>query len=84
MAQKVSQRMDELRAADTLAVIKTIPAARCHELKEDRKGQLAISISKNYRMIFEPANDPLPQNDSGGLDWTAITIIEIIEVTDYH
>ena len=83
MARKVTQRMDDLRA-ETLEVIKSIPMTKCHELKNDRKGQLAISISKNYRIIFEPNHNPLPENDDGGLDWTTITIIKIIEVTDYH
>jgi len=84
IARKVTQRMDDLRAAETLEIMRSIPAAECHELKNNRKGQLAISISKNYRIIFEPNHNPLPKNDDGGLDWIAITIIKIIEVTDYH
>ena len=84
MARRVTQRMDDLRAADTLAVLRTIPMTKCHELKNDRKGQLAISISPNYRIIFEPNHNLLPKNDNGGLDWSVITIIKIIEVTDYH
>ncbi len=84
MARKVTQRMEDLRAAATLAVMRSIPLAKCHELKNDRKGQFAISISPNYRIIFEPDHNPLPKKEDGGLDWAAITIIEILEVTDYH
>ncbi|MFH1528568.1 MAG: hypothetical protein ABIG69_18330 [Bacteroidota bacterium] len=35
MAKKVNQRMKELYAASALSVLKTIPAANCHELDGD-------------------------------------------------
>jgi plasmid maintenance system killer protein len=38
LARKVNQRLQELAAADTLAIMRTLPAARCHELTGDRKG----------------------------------------------
>ncbi len=84
MARRVAQRMEDLRAAKTLDVMKTIPAAHCHELKQDRKGQLAVRISGNYRIVFEPYEKLPAKNDDNSLNWTAITIIEIIEVIDYH
>jgi plasmid maintenance system killer protein len=84
MAKKVIQRMKELKAADTLAVMRTIPTAKCHELHQDRKGQLAVTISGNYRIIFIPDHEPIPSNQDGGMDWQSITIIEVIEVVDYH
>lgn len=84
MAKKVNQRMKELKSAETLETMRTIPAADCHELKNNRKGQLAVSISGNYRIIFIPDHDPVPVKDDGGMDWTSITIIEITEVKDYH
>lgn len=76
--------MKELKAADNLAVMKTLPAAKCHELRQDRKGQLAVMVSGNYRLIFVPDHDPIPRNDDGGMDWVSITIIEVIEIEDYH
>lgn len=84
MAKKVNQRMKELKAADNLAVMRTITAAKCHELHQDRKGQLAVIVSGNYRLIFKPDHDPVPSKDDGGMDWIAITIIEVIEIEDYH
>ncbi len=83
-AKHVNQRLMELQAAATLAVMKTIPAANCHELTGPRKGQLAVSISGNWRIIFVPGHHPIPQKEDGGMDWTQITIIEITEVIDYH
>lgn len=83
-AKRVNQRIKDLKAAETLEVMRSIPAARCHELKGDRQGQLAVNVSNNYRIIFEPYHDPIPQKDDGGLDWTKVVIIKIEEVTDYH
>jgi len=83
-ARKVNQRMKELKAADNLAVMRTIPAAKCHELTQNRKGQLAVTVSGNYRLIFYPDHDPVPSKEDGGMEWNSITIIEIIEIEDYH
>lgn len=84
LARKVNQRLKDLTDADNLAVIKTIPAARCHELKGDRIGELAVDVSRNYRLIFEPRYEPIPKKDDGGLNWEEVTKIQINEIEDYH
>lgn len=84
LARKVNQRLKDLTDADTLAIMRTIPAARCHELTGDRKGELAADVSGNYRMIFEPNHDPKPKKDDGGLNWEEVTKIQINEIEDYH
>jgi len=84
LARKVNQRVKELTDADTLAIIRTLPAARCHELAGDRKGELAVDISGNYRLIFEPNHDPNPEKNDGGLNWDEVTKIQINEIGDYH
>lgn len=43
-----------------------------------------MTITRNYRLIFEPADKPVPQLEHGGLDWSAVTKVRILEVTDYH
>lgn len=84
LARKISQRLKDLSDADNLEIMRTLPAARCHELTGDRKGELAVDVSGNYRMIFEPNHNPLPIKDKGGLNWEQITKIQIIEIEDYH
>ena len=84
MARKVNQRLKELSDSDNLSIMGTIPAARCHELSGSRKGELAVNVSDNYRMIFIPANNPVPVKEDGGLNWEEITKIQIIEIEDYH
>lgn len=75
--------MKQLQAADTLADMRLLPG-RCHELRGDRAGELAVSLDGPYRLIFQPANDPIPTLPDGGLDWSQVTAICIIEVVNYH
>lgn len=84
MAKKVSQRMEQLKAAPTLADMEKYQAARCHPLKGERKGEWAVDISVNHRLIFEINQDPIPLNKDGAIDTKKITDIMIIGTTDYH
>ena len=81
----VRARLDELADAESLAVMRTLPQAYCHELKGDRAGRIAVKLDKGFRMVFEVANDPIPIKPDGGLDWTQATTVRILElVEDYH
>jgi len=82
-AERLQQRLEELRAA-TLEDMRSLPGARCHELTQDRKGQLAVDLVHPRRLVFEPANDPVPTKADGGLDWSKVTEVVILEVVDYH
>lgn len=84
LARKVNQRLKDLASADSLATMRTLPAARCHELTGSRKGKLAVNVSGNYRLIFEPFHDPIPLKEDGGLNWEKVTKIQINEIEDYH
>lgn len=74
----------ELKAAHTLDDISNVPPARCHELSGNFEGRFSVDINKNYRLIFIPANDPIPKKADGGLDKKRITEIEIISIEDPH
>ncbi|NCC31001.1 MAG: killer suppression protein [Chloroflexia bacterium] len=82
-ARRILKRLNELQAAANLEVMRSLPG-RCHELKHNRAGQLAIDVRHPYRLIFEPAHEPIPRKDDGGLDWSKVTNIRIVEVEDYH
>ena len=82
-SKALAHRMIELAAADSLNVMRTLPG-RCHELHGGRAGQLAVDVRGGLRLIFRPRENPPPAKPDGGLDWTAVTSIEILEVTDYH
>ena len=83
MAKKLQQRLFELAAAVTLEDMRKMPG-RCHELKVDRKGQLALDLVHPKRLVFSPGNNPTPTRPDGGLAWSKVTKIIILEVVDYH
>ena len=82
-AKLIRRRLDDLAAADNLEIALSLPG-HCHPLREDRRGQFAISLDGPYRLIFEPADDPLPTDENGDWDLANVTTIRIIEVVDYH
>ena len=82
-AKRIRQRLDDLYAAETLENMRNLPG-RCHELLYDRSGQLSLDLDHPYRLIFEPANDPVPRKSDSGLDWTKITAVKVIGVEDTH
>jgi plasmid maintenance system killer protein len=81
--KRIRQRLDDLRDADTLDVMRTLPGG-IHELKGDRAGQLALRLHGGYRLIIEPAGDPPPVKPDGGLDWTNVTAVRVMGIEDYH
>lgn len=84
-ARLLKQRLTELEvAAVNLLDMRHIPAARCHELKGDRTGQLAVDLDHPRRLVFRPNHDPVPTKSDGGLDWAGVTSIVILDVVDYH
>jgi hypothetical protein len=77
--------LDELKAAATMEVMKTLPQAKCHMLTGGNlAGYISVNLDFPYRLIFKPANNPIPKKPDGGLDWARITEIEIIGVEDTH
>lgn len=84
MAKKLSQRLMEIKAMNTLADLHLLPQAYCHQLTGYRDNQFAVNLKQPYRLIFEPHQDPIPLKQDGGFDLNKITAILIIEVIDYH
>lgn len=83
-AKLIRQRLDDTKDADNLEVLRSLSQMRCHELKGSREGTLAVDLGHPYRLIFEPANDPIPRKSDHGLDWKRITAIRVLAVEDYH
>jgi proteic killer suppression protein len=84
MARLIQQRLVELSDSETLDVMRTLPGPRCHELSQDRNGQFAVDLVHPNRLIFRPDHDPRPVKKDGGLDWSKVTKIVVVEVTNYH
>jgi proteic killer suppression protein len=80
----VMRRLLVLRAANSLADVPRDKPERCHPLEGKRKGQFAVDAKHPFRIVFEPANDPLPLREDGGLDMSRVTAICILSIEDYH
>lgn len=71
MAAKIHQRIDEITAADSVEQLIQYRIGGCHILKGERKNQYAMVLVQPYRLVFE-------------LNGTAIQLVRVIEITDYH
>ncbi len=83
-AKILMRRVSELGTVRCLADLRLLPQVRAHELTGDRKGQISITVRQPYRLILLTANEPVPQLPDGGLDWSLVTEVTVIEVVNYH
>jgi plasmid maintenance system killer protein len=82
-AQLITQRLDELAAAETLEVMRSIVGARCHEYTGNRKGEFSVDLDHPYRLLFKPIGEKIHKSD-GGVDWSLVRAIVIHGVEDPH
>jgi toxin HigB-1 len=80
-AKRLAARLQQLRVADNLQDLTTV-TTRCHELKGDLAGVLALDLDGPYRLLFEPVNWDV--DDQNQLDWLAVKAVAITGVVDYH
>ena len=80
----LKRRLADISAANSLAELSLLPQARCHPLSGDRAGQFAVNLAHPFRLILEPADEPVPLKPDGGIDLGRVTRICIVEVIDYH
>ena len=44
----------------------------------------SANLDHPYRLIFRPAEEPVPVKEDGGLDWARVTAVVIIGIEDTH
>jgi len=76
-ARKIIQRMNEFKAAESLNDIKMLQTPRLHSLTGKAKGYWSVDLIHPFRLIIEPLNGDV-------VFLKTITIVKIIEITDYH
>ena len=81
LSRKLQARLADLSAADNVL---EIPVGRPHPLMYGRREQYAVDLTNMIRLIFEAANEPIPRNSDGTVDWKRVTMIRIVEIEDYH
>lgn len=77
-AEKISNRLSELRAANNLEEISPEPPPRRHKLDHDRKDCWGIDYSPNDRIIIKPYGEYDIEN------LKTIKEIKILSLEDYH
>jgi proteic killer suppression protein len=80
-ARKLRTRLSDLDAATCVTDLK---AGRPHPLTGDREGQFALDLTGGWRLVFAPANDPVPRKADNAIDWSLVTIVSIEFIGDYH
>lgn len=80
-ARKLRSRLADLKAAESVT---GLVAGKPHPLRGDRLGQYAVSLQGGVRLVFESANEPVPQKEDGGIDWSQVTAVRIVFIGDYH
>ena len=80
----VVRRLGEMSVAEHLGIVRSLPQAGCHPLTGNRSGQFSVKLKHPHRLVFTPANDPVPLKDDGGIDLERVTIVRIVEVVDYR
>ena len=82
-AKKIRLRLDQLSNAIHLKEYLSLQP-RCHVLTGDLKGIWSSDLDKQYRLLFEVADDPIPIDSYNQLDLGKVKSVRIIDVTDTH
>jgi len=77
------RRLRALEVAESLSDVMQAPG-KFHPYRADKAGEWGTSLSPNWRLVFEPADDPLPRLPDGGVDVANIRRVRILRVEDYH
>lgn len=83
LSKKLKTRLDDLDAAPTMQDMRKLPG-HWEELKSKRAGEFSARLHGGMRLIVKPKKQPPPAKSDGGLDWSAIDSIYIVEVVNYH
>jgi toxin HigB-1 len=80
-ARKLQTRLADIAAASRVS---DLVAGKPHPLKGDRLGQFSLELAGGWRLVFAPANEPIPRRDDASIDWSSVTIVCIEYIGDYH
>jgi plasmid maintenance system killer protein len=78
--RKLKARIHALHSVDCAADLFPLPG-RWHQLTADWAGHLSGDLDHPRRLIVRPAGPP---EAPGGIDWIAITEIDVVGIFDTH
>ena len=84
IAEKLIFSIEFLKNSKSLKDVADYQNFRLHELKYERKGQLAIDLGKTtgYRLIIEPIT--VVNKEKGIISYESINVVEIMEVSNHY
>jgi proteic killer suppression protein len=82
--RRIARRLQNIADAANLEDLSKLPQTRVHQLSGDRHEQISVDIKHPHRLILVCAHEETPRKPDGGLDWTLITKVQIVEITDPH
>ena len=84
IAEKLIFSIEFLKNSNSLKDVADYQNFRLHELKYERKGQLAIDLGKTtgYRLIIEPIT--VVNKEKGIISYESINVVEIMEVSNHY
>lgn len=73
------RRLAALSAAEVLADLDGLPG-RCCEIAQAGCDRFAFELWPGYRLVLEPADDPLPRTADGRPDQRSITRVTVVGI----
>ncbi len=84
VSKAVAKRIKDMEASETLSEYMMCYSGKCKQLTGGRKGQFSVRLDRGVRLVFAPDEQETPRKPDGGLDWSKITKIKILEIVNYH
>lgn len=80
-AKQLHNRLADIQAA---SVVTDLIAGKPHPLERERTGQYSANLVGPVRLVFEPADKPIPKTIEGKTDWSKVTKVTVVYIGDYH
>ena len=82
--RRILIRLQQIADASNLYELSKLPQTRVHELTGDRDEQISVDVKHPYRLLLKPNHPKTPRKPDGGLDWSSITQVLVLEIADTH
>ena len=81
VAARLRDRLADIRAADTVA---DLAAGRPREIEGGRPRCFSLELADGYHLVFCANHNRIPVNETGGVDWSRVTRIKILQIEVRH
>jgi plasmid maintenance system killer protein len=82
--KRIQRKLIQLAAVANLEELSQLPATRLHPHAGNRKGLLSLDVKHPFRLMIKPDYESPPLKADGGLDWSAVRKVKIVEIIDPH